>query len=452
MVHHILIVDDDPAVRFGLRSYLDTLKYATLEANSLEQARQVVSHKRVGAVLLDLNLPDGNSLSWISELKEEWPQVAIIVITGKGDIPTAVEAMRKGADHFATKPMDMDELSIVLEKSLEIGELRKQSGLRNRRSNTVEPFAGGSLSMNRLRKEVDVAASSDAPVLLQGETGTGKTLFASWIHEQSNRKAGPFIDINCGGLRGEMLASELFGHSKGAFTGAVEKKQGLFEMADEGTVFLDEIGDMDMDVQAQVLKVLETKTFRRMGEVQDRHSDFRLICATNRNLFDEVQKGRFRQDLYYRIAVLNVKLPSLKDYRDDLLGLCKFILNRLSHQNLGISPEAIQLLAGYHWPGNVRELRNVLERAALLCKSDTITQAHLPFHMLSAQATEQDLGIETEIRQKEIDHIQEVIQRCKGDVTQAARILGLSRATLYRRLARTRTVVGVPENGRKRGV
>ncbi|PWT91163.1 MAG: sigma-54-dependent Fis family transcriptional regulator [Acidobacteria bacterium] len=436
MGHYILIVDDDPAVRFGLRSYLETLRYSTREASTLEEARQVLSRERINAILLDLNLPDGNSMSWLSEIKEEWPQVAIIVITGKGDIPTAVQAMRKGADHFATKPMDMDELAVVLEKSLEIGALRRLSGLRSRYSNSVEPFFGFSSHISRVRQEVEVAVASDAATLLQGETGSGKTLLAAWIHERTARKSGPFIDINCGGLRGEMLASELFGHAKGAFTGAVEKKQGLLEMGDEGTVFLDEIGDMDLEVQSQLLKVLETKTFRRMGEVRDRHSDFRLICATNRNLVDQIQKGRFRQDLYYRIAVLSIRLPSLKEYMEDLPHLCQHILRNISRQNLSLSPDAIKLLSQYDWPGNIRELRNVLERAALLTRSNVIDVAHFPFHMFAANKVEQKANIEAEIRQKEADHIQEVIERCHGNVNQAAQILGLSRATLYRRLSR----------------
>jgi len=438
MKHPILIVDDDQDVRVSLKNFLELDKqYDVFEAGTLRKAREILTEERIRAVLLDLNLPDGNGFDWISELKEEWPQLAILVITGRGDVPTAVKAMRLGADHFATKPIDVNDLTVILEKCLEIGSLRLFSKIRNRRPAREAPFFGKSVVLQQANTEAQIASESDAVTLLQGETGSGKTLFAVWIHEHGARRSGPFVEINCGGLRGEMLASELFGHSRGAFTGAVEKKQGLVEIADEGTLFLDEIGDMDADVQSHLLKVLETKTFRRLGEVRDRHSDFRLICATNRNLREEVARGKFRQDLYYRISVLTVSLPPLRGYVSDLPELSQRILTSLSKQNVKIDPEALDQLCGYHWPGNVRELRNVLERATLLCGSGPITPAHLPFDQRGDISASD--SIETQIRDKEKEHILDVIARCKGDVREAARILGLSRATLYRRLGKKAT-------------
>ncbi|PWT91164.1 MAG: sigma-54-dependent Fis family transcriptional regulator [Acidobacteria bacterium] len=428
----VLIVDDDADVCASLKNYLESINYPTFVANNISKGRTLLAQERIRAILLDLNLPDGSGLNWISEIKEEWPQVAILVITGQGDVPTAVHAMRRGADHFATKPIDIDDLTIILEKCLEIGSLRRATGLQARHKTKESPFFGKSAALAPVIEEARLAAASEAPTLLQGETGSGKTLIARWIHEQSARRNGPFIEINCGGLRGEMLASELFGHARGAFTGAVDKKQGLVEIADEGTLFLDEIGDMDPEVQSHLLKVLETKSFRRLGEVRDRRSDFRLICATNRDLQQEVTRGKFRQDLFFRIAVLTVSVPALRNCLSDLPDLCYHILKSMS-RTIVISQEAVERLQSYQWPGNVRELRNVIERAVLLCGSGPILPKHLPFD--TPGMIKEDNSVEDEIRQKEADHIAEVIARCKGDVGEAAKILGLSRATLYRRLS-----------------
>ena len=317
---HLLVVDDDKAVCSALKGHLESEGYRAFEAYSLEGAREVLSTSRIHAVLLDQNLPDGNGLDFITEIKEEWPQVSIIVITGYGDIPIAVEAMRRGADYFATKPVYMKDLKVILEKCLEIRSLQKIADLRSRRTRD-ELFIGDYFRTHCLQ-EAEIAAKSDSPVLIQGETGTGKSLLATWINRGSGRVNGPFVHLNCAVLKGDLLVSELFGHARGAFTGAINRKAGLLEIADGGTLFLDEIGDLSPEVQSQLLHVLETKTFRRLGETRDHYSDFRLICATNRNLKKEVNEGTFRQDLFYRISVLNVSLPPLREYLSELPGLC----------------------------------------------------------------------------------------------------------------------------------
>ena len=434
MKQNILVVDDDPAIRFALKGYLEKSGYSAWEAADLSEARKAISMRYINAILLDLNLPDGNSLDWIPICKQENPEISILVITGRGDIPLAVNAMRQGADYFATKPINMNELMVVLEKCLEIGSLRRASGSKTRRRKTTEPFFGNSTAMQQCLKEAKMAAASESPILIQGETGSGKGVLAAWIHENSARANNAFVDINCAMLQGEMLASELFGHARGAFTGAVDQKQGLLEAADEGTVFLDEIGETDPTIQGQLLKVLETKTFRRLGEVRDRDSDFRLICATNKDLQTHVSKGRFRDDLYYRVTVFTIHIPPLRERLEDLPAMCEHILKSQNPRKVEISDEAMEILCDYSWPGNIRELKNVLERAVLVSQGEEITESHLPFHLKPSLDTKRFAPIEEEIVDMEASHLRELITRCQGNVTKAAKVLGVSRSTLYRRL------------------
>jgi len=279
-----------------------------------------------------------------------------------------------------------------------------------------------------------MAAASESPILIQGETGSGKGVLAAWIHENGPRADKAFVDINCAMLQGEMLASELFGHARGAFTGAVDQKQGLLEVADEGTVFLDEIGETDPTIQGQLLKVLETKTFRRLGEVRDRQSDFRLICATNKDLQTHVSKGKFRDDLYYRVTVFTIHIPPLRERLEDLPALIEHILKSQSPRKVEISAQAMDILSDYAWPGNVRELKNVLERAVMVSQGEAVTSEHLPFHLRPSVEVKRSESLDDEIINMEASHLRELINRCKGNVTKAAKVLGVSRSTLYRRL------------------
>ena len=437
MKPNILLVDDDPATLFGLARYLKKAGYNVKEASRLGEAKEVIASERFDAVILDMILPDGNGVDWIEELRRTYAEIAIIIISGAGDIPLAVDAMRRGADNFLTKPVSLPELDVFLGKSLELGDLRRKSLSHQRLSGNIQPYFGESPAMRKVMELSSVAAENDSTVLLCGETGTGKGVLAKWIHEHGARKSGSFVEVNCAGLKGDLLASELFGHVRGAFTSAVQDRQGLLEVADRGTLFLDEVGDMDLTVQSQFLKVIEEKYFRRLGDVVVRKSDFRLMAATNRNLAEDVRKGRFRNDLFFRIKVFPVQIPPLRKRLEDLPGLVRHLLNSFGAPQSESSSEVISLLKAYQWPGNIRELKNVLERALLLSRGSPISTGHFPGLDMSAGAIQATGEEVKDLDQVEMEHIRSVIERSGGDVTQAAETLGLSRATLYRKLKRS---------------
>jgi DNA-binding NtrC family response regulator len=366
-----------------------------------------------------------------------YPEMSIIVVTGAGDIPLAVEAMRRGADNFLTKPVDMENLEVFLRKSLEIAGIRRRDMAEKRALKGEEFFFGESPVARELREMVLLAAENDSPVLLTGETGTGKGMLARWIHNRCRRGPQPFIEINCSGLRGEMLANELFGHVRGAYTTAVKDRQGLIEVAHRGTLFLDEIGDMDVDLQAQFLKVIEERSFRRLGDTALRQSDFRLICATNKELDREIEGGRFRRDLFFRIHVFPVQVPALRERIEDLPGLIRHLLEALGAQDADVSREAMKLLCGYSWPGNIRELRNVLERGVILARRGEIRPEHLPGLGGASETAAAPSAMTTPWSREEM-RILSALDGHQGDVERAARDLGISRATFYRRLKKIR--------------
>jgi DNA-binding NtrC family response regulator len=430
----ILLVDDEPAIQFGFSRFLNSVGFALDAVSRLSDARESLQKERYDAILLDMKLPDGNGLDWIREIRPSNPDLAIVLITGHGDIPLAVEAMRSGADHFLTKPVNMAELEVFLRKSLELGALRRDNLSHQRLKKTDEPFFGESPVMKKALEMAALAADSDAPVLLQGETGTGKGVLARWIHDRSPQATAQFVEINCTSLKGELLASELFGHAKGAFTSAVSEKQGLIEVADRGTLFLDEIGDMDPAVQAQFLKVIEEKQFRRVGEVKMRRSEFRLLCATNRDLVGETAEGRFRKDLYFRIAVFPIPLPSLRDQTEDLAGWIRHFLLRLGKKPPDPPPEVLDLLGRYSWPGNIRELRNVLERAVLISRGKSLGPEHFPGLETPVRTGAPDAAAGSDLDAVEETHVRAVLARAGGDTKKAAATLGISRASLYRKL------------------
>jgi DNA-binding NtrC family response regulator len=435
MKPHILIIDDDPGARFGFSKYLSKVGYTVKEASSLAEARKAIIAYRFDVVILDLMLPDGNGIDWIQELRETCPDVAIVVITGAGDIPVAVEAMRRGADNFMTKPVNMEDLDVFLRKSLEIGTLRRKDLTSRRLEKKVEPYFGKSPVIREVKELALVAADSDSPTLLQGETGTGKSMLARWIHDHSHRNAAPFVEVSCSGLKGDLLASELFGHVKGAFTSAIQDRQGLIEVANGGTLFLDEIGDMDLAIQAQFLKLIEEKTYRRLGEVKVRSSDFRLICATNKDLPKETEQKRFRQDLYFRINTFPISIPSLRERLGDLEELLLHILAQLGLPDYEISPEVMEMLHNYSWPGNIRELRNVLERALILSRGATLQLSHFPgMHQVKRSLDSKEEKEAKDLKHLEEEYIRNEIKRFGGDIRKAAQALGISRATLYRKL------------------
>jgi len=437
MPSHILIVDDDPGTLFGFSKYLSKIGYAVREASTLSEAQEVISSQRFDALLLDLCLPDGNGIEWIPVLRENFPDLSIIIITGLGDLPVAVEAMRCGADNFLTKPVDMASLEIFLRKSLDQGALRRKQNADQRLAKKEEVYFGQSPAIQKVKELAAVAAKTDTPVLLQGETGSGKGMLAKWIHRHSGRKGHLFVEINCSGLRGDLLSSELFGVVRGAFTSAVQDRPGLIEVADGGSLFLDEIGDMELGVQAQFLKVIEEKNFRRLGEVKPRRSDFRLICATHKDLTKEVSQEQFRKELFFRIQVFPILLPPLRERLEDIPHLVTFLLRTLGAVFTKISPEVLGLLMTYTWPGNIRELRNILERALVLSRGAPFSPAHFPGISQATLPAELDL-FSRNPKKEEGTRIQSLLNEFGGDKIKVAKALGISKATLYRKLKKNK--------------
>lgn len=434
MKPNILLVDDDQAILFGLSKYLTKAGYNVSEASSLAKAREIIVSRRFDAVILDMILPDGNGIDWISELRENYPEIAIIVVTGAGDIPRAVDAMRLGADNFLTKPVSMPDLDVFLRKSLEIGALRRKNLTQQRLSEKFRPYFGESQAIKKVVELASVAAGNDSAVLLLGETGTGKGILARWIYENGPRKSGPFVEVNCSGLSGDILSNELFGHVRGAFTSATEDMEGLIGVADGGTLFLDEIGDMDIVVQSKFLKVVEEKYYRRLGDVRLRKSDFRLISATNKDLSEESLHGKFRSDLFFRINVFPISIPPLRDRPGDLPGLVQHFLTVFRSPHSEVSSEVMDRLKTYQWPGNIRELRNVLERALLLARGNPLSLLHFPGWGESAGRPGNVQGEIANLERLEEDYVRKVIEASRGDMTEAAETMGISRATLYRKL------------------
>jgi len=431
----ILLIDDDPSVQFGFSAYLNKTGYEVQTAGDMAEARQTLNQDSFDIILLDLSLPDGNGIDLIAEIRRNYPEVALVVITGRGDIPIAVKAMQLGADNFLTKPVDMDELSIYLGKSMELKGLRSKEMTRKRLDKKHEPYFGESPVIKKVLQMAEAAADNDTTIVIYGQTGTGKGVLARWIHEHSSRHSGFFVEVNCSSLKGDLLSSELFGHARGAFTSAHQDKQGLLEVADRGTLFLDEIGDMDLSVQAQFLKVIEEKQYRRMGDVKLRRSNFRLICATNQDLLSNTQNGRFRLDLYYRVNVFPIHLPALKEWGKDIEGLIVHLLKSLNYKGSEVPLDVLQILRSYNWPGNIRELKNVLERALILAGGNILKPSHLTGLVLQKADNPSEIQ-ESSMEAAEMLHIRSVLEHCGGDTNAAAQKLGISRPTLYRKMKR----------------
>lgn len=432
----ILLIEDEAGTRFGFVRYLSLAGYDVTEAENLSCADRLSSSQKFDAVIIDINLPDGSGLDLIEKIRQGSSEISIIIITGAADIPLAVDAMRKGADNFLTKPVDMEGLELFLKKSLEVGIIRKIHSSRQRLGKNEDILFGQSISMQEVAALARIAAENDSPVLITGDTGTGKGVIARWIHGHSERSPYAFVDVNCSGLKGDLLARELFGNARGAFTSADRDRDGLMDAADRGTLFLDEIGEMDISAQAQFLKVLEEKTYRRLGDSKLLRSDFRLICATNKHIEGEMLKGAFRRDLYFRINLLTIHIPPLRERMDDLPDMVRRILSTGKSTKSEITEDAIRVLKTYPWPGNIRELKNVLERATILSRGDTLTQEHFSW----LKSTVLDLPTDTAKTLEEIEHTHmlSALERCNGDVAKAAKSLGISRATLYRKLKEIR--------------
>ncbi len=438
--HRVLVIDDDSVTRVGVRAFLESHHYAVDEAASLESGERVYRSTQPDAVLLDYMLPDGNALDLLPKLKEMEPDLPVVVLTAHGSIERAVRAVRLGAEHFLTKPVDFPALAVILKRLLDNARNRKKQRAQgpSRKAAAVDPFVGTSDLIRQLATEARQVALTDSPVLILGETGTGKGVLARWLHDQGPRADEAWVDLNCAGLTTEFLETELFGHGKGAFTGAVSAKMGLLEVAHHGTVFLDEIGDMEARVQPKLLKVLEEKRFRRLGEVRDRSVDIRLIAATHQQLLDRAHAQTFRGDLYFRISTMPLHVPPLRERSEDLPHLARQLLAGLAAQvgrvGVTLDDRCDDVLASYPWPGNVRELRNVLERALLLSPSSDVVETEALRLTDAAPPRGVTPSLDLTLAQVERQHIERVLHECGGHVGQAAQRLNIPRSTLYLRL------------------
>ena len=451
MTAKILIVDDDADIVAVLEDRLQSLGYGTVTACDGQQALEQIAQESPHLVLLDLTLPKLSGLEVLKQLHRarQVDSLPVVVMTAHGSIDKAVEAMKEGAYDFLTKPLDKDHLLLVIRKALERDSLRRQVDyLRSEVSGRYASIVGNSPSVTAVIESAQRAARSDAGVLLLGESGTGKELFARSIHQWSPRQAMPLIVINCVALTETLLENELFGHERGAFTGADRQQKGKLEMADGGTVFLDEIGDMSLPLQAKLLRVLQDREFQRVGGSKTVSVNIRIIAATNKDLKKAVKAGEFREDLYFRLNVITLTLPPLRDRRGDIQGLAQFFLNRHANDakrpHVTLSPESLDALNRYAWPGNIRELDNVIARAVVLSPTDTIEPGMLALMQEDAELRDTDgthlpyldLPYHDSMDEHSRHIITRAIEQANGNQTKAAEFLKLQRTYLARLIRR----------------
>ena len=463
----ILVVDDDPAIRWSLQEALQSWGFAAIEAGSVAEALAAFNAELPAVVLLDIDLPDGSGLDVLLEIKRGHPDAIVIMITGNVQIESTISALRGGAYDFIGKPINLEELRITVHNAIEARQLRKEvAQVRKERARefNFRQIVGDSPAMKKmLSLAAKVAESEVSSVLLQGESGTGKDLVAKAIHYGSQRAERPFVAVNCAALPATLIESELFGYEKGAFTDAKARKEGLFEQAEGGTLLLDEIGELELSLQAKLLRVLEEGAFRRVGGLKDIPLDVRVLAASNRDLKTESEAGRFRLDLYYRLSIIQIDIPPLRERGDDVLLLSQHYIEtigarlRRKTKITSLSPEATEVFRNYRWPGNVRELRNVIERALILEDSDQITTEYLPVGLLETFPLERaSIPNIVEARDRfllpaegmsldeaELSFVRQAINRSGGNQTRAAALLGISRDQLRYRLKKLEELQGV---------
>ena len=439
---HILVVEDEVNIRSALVTMLEKLGYEVQGAETAEEALSLLTQAKMDLVMTDLRMPGLGGMELLRQMKEKWPETETIVLTAFGSIDTAVEAMRMGAYDYLTKPIDRDRFHIVVKKALEhhtLAQENKQLRDRLETRTRFDQMVGESEAMRRIYGLVDMVADSEVTVLLTGESGTGKELVARAIHHNSVRADGPFITLNCGALPDNLFESELFGYEKGAFTGAMATKAGRFELADGGTLLLDEIGELSLRSQVDFLRVLETKEFQRLGGTKLIAVDTRIIAATNRNLEEAVKQGDFREDLFYRLNVVPIRLPPLRERGDDIPLLAEQFLGEFAakyrHAPQEVSPDAMRLLRIYSWPGNIRQLRNLMERLVITVKDSVIQAEHLPEEIQLSKENARMMVVALGSSLKDVER--ETIRRTLAEVTnhreRAAKLLGISlRALQYK--------------------
>jgi DNA-binding NtrC family response regulator len=435
----ILVVEDDEDLRYAYAAHLSANGFQVEEAGDLVAAHRSFGAARPDVAVLDFQLPDGTALDLLPRFKDLEPTVPIIVLTGFGSMELGVKLIKNGAEQCLAKPVEPSALLMIVHKLLENSrnQQKQQANNTRRRRVTLNPFLGESVVIKRLAETAAKVAHSQSPVLIQGETGTGKGVLATWLHENGPRADEPFVDLNCAGLTREFLESELFGHEKGAFTGAVNPKPGLLEVGHRGTVFLDEVGDIDPNVQPKLLKVVEEKKFRRMGDVRDRFIDVRLIAATHQDLRHLIETKVFRSDLYFRISTVPLVIPPLRERQDDIPAVAHSLLLRIcsdmARPPAQLSVKSAERLRSYYWPGNIRELRNVLERALLFTDQPVLEPGDLAFEISPVNRSD-SYKPEWTLEELERFHISTAFSRENQNVEKTARRLGIAKSTLYQKL------------------
>jgi len=443
----LLLVDDDKAHRTMLKAHLGTVGHDIVEADDGDVAVHLVKEREFDLVLLDLQMRRMGGMEALTHIHELKPALPVIIITAFSSVESAVEAIKKGAFDYITKPVDADNLLLTVERALAFQDLRRENAALKQRLDEkfdLGNLIGSSQPMQELAETLALVAPSDATVLITGESGTGKELVASAVHHNSSRNTAPFIKVNCAALHENLLESELFGHEKGAFTGAAEQRKGRFELADKGTLFLDEIGDMSLVTQAKILRVLQEGEFERLGGGKTIKVDVRLIAATHKNLEQMVEEGSFRQDLYFRLSVVPLHLPPLRERPMDIPALAGHFLQLYSDKNRkdirSFHTEALEALLAYDWPGNIRELENAVERAVILCLGEQISLQHLPAQVrqsfTSNTNTERPFAVRPGLTLKDMEKelILSTLRQTGNNRTRAAEILGVTRQTLQNKL------------------
>ncbi len=441
----ILIVDDEKNIRNGLSIAFQDEGYDTFEAEDGEVAWKIVNKESIDLVITDLRMPVMSGYDLLKKINAAYPTLPVIVLTGHGSIEDAVQAMRDGAVDFFTKPVDLDHLILTVSKSISNKKIKEENTRLSaeikklKKKQNYQEIIGKSAPVQKMMEIIEQVAPSRASVLITGESGTGKELVADAIHNLSPRASGPFVKVHCAALSSSLLESELFGHEKGAFTGAVSQQKGRFELADGGTIFLDEIGEIDASTQVKILRVIQERCFERVGGTETIKVDVRIVAATNRNLEEEVKKGNFREDLYYRLNVVHINVPPLRERKDDIsLLVASFLETYNSEDNRqveGFSPAARRAMMAYSWPGNIRELRNTVESCVVMARGKTVELEELP-PQISAESAEESISIKigSTVDEAEKQLIFATIDYCKGNKTKAAEMLNIGRKTLHRKL------------------
>ncbi|MGB5106960.1 MAG: sigma-54 dependent transcriptional regulator [Candidatus Zixiibacteriota bacterium] len=432
----LLIVDDDQRIRATLSSYLRESGYDIITAANCAEARKF-NGENINVALLDLMLPDGNGLDLLREFRAQYPNQVSIMISGAASLTDAVQAVKSGAVDFLEKPLGPEKVEIAIANAFRLGQLDRR--IANERQSLEDRYqlVGDSAQMKAVKDQIEAVSQTDSTVLLLGESGTGKELAAHLIHLKSKRRLAPFIAVNTAAIPNELLESEMFGHERGSFTGATQRRVGKFEQADSGTLFLDEIGEMPAHLQAKLLRVLESFEIERVGGEKPIEIDFRLVCATNRNLGDEMRSGKFRQDLFFRINVFTIELPALRSIPGDIKQIAQHHLRslcaKMGKPEVEFAPELLEWIKKYKFPGNVRELRNIIEHLLITHREGTISTTGLS-RLVAMSEDVASLSLKDAVARFEGNYIERIVKESGGNITRAAEILGLDRSYLYRKM------------------